>query len=104
MKCRGTPGGCPVDAASQCHPEPQRRVCRAGSRDASLRLSMTGLRRPAHEQFIDYLSHRLNADRPQIRTQVQRSAGTYANTILAEKVTHRTQIGFRIQNESSIGR
>src|SRR6266567_1395536 len=26
-----------------CHPEPQRRVCHAGCRDASLQLSMTGL-------------------------------------------------------------
>src|SRR6266581_2526515 len=31
----------PPAASPSCHPEPQRRVCRVGQRDASLRLSMT---------------------------------------------------------------
>jgi hypothetical protein len=39
-------------ASLDCHPEPQRRVYRAGPRDASLRLSMTGLPHSSLQHLI----------------------------------------------------
>jgi len=50
----GTPA-----ASHGCHPEPQRRVCRAGCRDASLRLSMTVVLSTCHALAIARYKQRI---------------------------------------------
>ncbi len=54
--------------------------------------------------YFAHLPHRLYADRPHIRTQMQHCLGAYPCISSSELVAHCPYIGFRIQDEGSASR